>query len=65
MDTGVYSFFGYLVPKNVVAIEMQDDIFGEKTVRWRAINSPDIHSINLPQITEDNILAALAAMRLS
>lgn len=66
VDTSVYSFFGYPVPENVTAATMQDDLLnGIQKVRWRIKGDPDIHEMDFPHATEENILAVLAAMRLS
>lgn len=66
VDTGVYTFFGYPVPENVSAATMQDDIYNVmQKVRWRVKGDPDIHEMDFPHATEENILAVLAAMRLT
>lgn len=65
VDTNCYTFFGYPVPANVTAIEMRDRLDGVREIRWRSKGSSDIHSIELDVITDETILAALAAMRLS
>jgi len=66
VDTGRYTFFGYPVPENVSATTMQDDLLNDiKKVRWRVKGDPDIHEIDFPHVTEANILAVLAAMRLT
>jgi hypothetical protein len=45
---------------------MQDDMLNDmKRVRWRVKGDPDIHEIDFPHATEENILAVLAAMRLT
>lgn len=66
VDTGVYSFFGYRLPENVSAATMQDDrLNAMQKVRWRVKGDPNIHEIDFPHPTEENILAVLAAMRLT
>ena len=66
VDTGVYSFFGYPLPKNISAATMQDDLLNNmKKVRWRVKGDPEIHEMDFPHATEENILAIIAAMRLS
>ena len=66
VDTGVYSFFGYPVPPNISAAEAWDDLVnGKKVIRWRVKGDPTIYDIDFPHATEENILAVLAAMRLS
>jgi hypothetical protein len=66
VDTGRYTFFGYPLPDNVAAATMQDDRLNNmQKVRWRVKGDPDIHEIDFPHATEENILAVLAAMRLS
>jgi len=66
VDTNTYTFFGYLVPPNVSAATMQDDRLNDmKRVRWRVKGDPNIHEIDFPHATEENILAVLAAMRLT
>ena len=66
VDTKTYTFYGFPVPKNVTAIESQrrvdDDML---VVRWRVKDDPNIHSIELPVVTDETVMAALAAMRLS
>jgi hypothetical protein len=66
VDTGIHTFFGYRVPENVVNATMQDDIYNDmRKVRWRVKGDPSIHEMDFPHATEENILAVLAAMRLS
>jgi hypothetical protein len=66
VDTGRYTFFGYPMPPNVVAATMQDDLLNNMhKVRWRVKSDPDIHEMDFPYPTEENILAVLAAMRLT
>ena len=66
VDTGVHSFFGYPVPPNIQAAELWDDrINGRRVVRWRVKGNPTIYDIDFERATEENILAVLAAMRLS
>jgi hypothetical protein len=66
IDTGQYAFFGYPMPPNVVGATMQDDYASDvRRVRWRVKGDPDIHEMDFPHATEENILAVLAAMRLT
>ena len=68
IDTGTYSFFGYTVPENVYKAAMRDNRdSGGKEVVWALREDPDmnVHRIDFPHATEENILAVLAAMRLS
>jgi len=65
VDTGVYTMWGYPVPANVARIEITHDPYGDKVVRWIAKGDPTIHRMEMPVITDDTILAVLAAMRLS
>jgi hypothetical protein len=45
---------------------MQDDYASDvRRVRWRVKGDPDIHEMDFPYPTEENILAVLAAMRLT
>jgi hypothetical protein len=54
------------MPPNVVAATMQDDLLNNmQKVRWRVKSDPDIHEMDFPYPTEENILAVLAAMRLT
>lgn len=66
VDTGVYSFFGYRIPANVKAAETRDP-HGQlgKKIFWQVHGSNTIHEMDFPHATEENILAVLAAMRLS
>jgi hypothetical protein len=68
VDTGVYTFFGYQVPEGVYKAELRGNVLsGSKEIVWVMRNDPDmtIHHIDFPHATEENILAVLAAMRLS
>jgi hypothetical protein len=66
VDTGRYTFFGYPVPENVSALIMSDNRdWDSKTIKWRVKGDSTIHEIDFPHATEENILAVLAAMRLS
>ena len=66
VDTNAYSMFGYPVPDNVTALEvftrLDDDT---RVVRWKSKGSKEIFSMDMPVITDETILAVLAAMRLS
>ena len=68
VDTGVHTFFGYPVPSNVYKAELRGNVLsGSKEVVWVLRNDPDmnLHRIDFPHATEENILAVIAAMRLS
>lgn len=66
VDTGVHSFFGFPVPSNVRNAELWDDIpNGRRVVRWRVKGDSTIYDIDFEYPTEENILAVLAAMRLT
>jgi hypothetical protein len=68
VDTNTYTMFGYPVPPNVIAVDIRDDLMNDmKVVRWRVRSdiSDEIHTMDLPHVTEENILAVLAAMRLT
>lgn len=66
VDTKVYTLYGYHVPSNVTAIEVRHDVAaGFDVVRWRVLGSTEIHTMDLPVVTDETILAVLAAMRLS
>ena len=66
VDTKVYTLYGYHVPSNVTAIEVRHDVAaGFDVVRWRVLGSTEIHCMDLPIVTDETILAVLAAMRLS
>jgi hypothetical protein len=65
VDTGVYSFYGYRIPENVTYVEMIHDVYGGYVIRWVSKPNASKHSIDFPHPTEENILAVLAAMRLS
>jgi hypothetical protein len=58
-------FFGRVVPKGVVAAEvMRDHLRDELLVRWRIKGDPDIHEMPFEQ-TDEGVMAALAAMKLT
>lgn len=66
VDTNMYSMWGYPIPPNVTAVEVRDDLMNDiKVVRWRVKGDPDIHTMDLPHVTDDNIRAVLTAMRLT
>lgn len=66
VDTGMYSFFGFPVPPNIRHAEVWDDLLNSRrVVRWRVTGDPTIYDIDFEHATEENILAVLAAMRLS
>ena len=66
VDTGVYTFFGYRVPPNVANVEMSiNPIHYGRNVRWVCHDNKQVHSMDFEHATEENILAVLAAMRLS
>jgi hypothetical protein len=67
VDTGVMLFFGYPVPDNVYKAEIRDNLTDEKEILWVVRNDPNmtVHRMAFPHATEENILAVLAAMRLS
>ena len=66
VDTGVCTFFGYPVPSNVRVVEVWDrPTDNDKKIVWKIHGSDVTHDISFPHITEENILAVLAAMRLS
>jgi hypothetical protein len=67
VDTGVMTFFGYTIPPNVYKAEFSDSLSSGKEVVWVLREDPDmhVHRIDFPHATEENILAVLAAMRLS
>lgn len=68
VDTGVMTFFGYTIPPNVYKAELRGNVLsGSKEVVWVLREDPDmnVHRIDFPHATEENILAVLAAMRLS
>jgi len=66
MDTGVYSFFGYPVPANITNMSREHDLLNEGyVIRWKIKGSNEIFSMDFPHATEENILAVIAAMRLS
>lgn len=57
-------FFGRVVPKNVVAVELMRDPYDELTVRWRVKGDPDIHEMPFNQ-SDEGVMAVLAAMKLT
>lgn len=66
VDTGVYTFFGYRIPPNVADVEMSINPRDYcRNVRWVCYGSKQVHSMDFEHATEENILAVLAAMRLS
>ena len=68
VDTGVHTFFGYPVPSNVYKAELRSNFLTDrKEVVWVLRDDPDmhLHRIDFPHATEENILAVIAAMRLS
>lgn len=66
VDTGVYTLFGYPVPSNVAAVEININPDNHcRNVRWVCHTSKQIHTMDFEYATEENILAVLAAMRLS
>lgn len=67
VDTGVYTFFGYTLPENVYKAEFRDNLHSGKEVVWVLREDPDmhVHRMDFPHATEENILAVIAAMRLS
>lgn len=65
VDTGVYTMWGYLIPQNILHVEIGNDLYGERMVSWIAKGDPKVHRMDFPDPTEENILAVLAAMRLS
>lgn len=66
IGAGRYAFFGYPLPANVQIADMLDDIrTGDKKVVWKVHGSLETFQIDFQYATEDNILAVLAAMRLS
>jgi hypothetical protein len=66
VDTGVYSIWGYPVPENIWQIEVGNDLYGDRMVRWKTKSDPTtVHKMDLSVTTEETILAVLAAMRLS
>jgi hypothetical protein len=68
VDTNTWTLYGYPVPPNVIAVEMRRDIMNDMdVVRWRVRSdiSDEIHSMDMPVVTDETILAVLAAMRLT
>ena len=66
VDTNTYTLYGYPVPRNVTAIEMRHDVVhAMDVVRWRVKDSKEIFSMDMPVVTDETIMAVLAAMRLS
>lgn len=66
VDTNTWTLYGYTVPPNVTAIEMRRDIMNDMdVVRWRVKSDDEIHSMDMPVVTDETILAVLAAMRLT
>ena len=66
LDKGRYTFFGYPLPENVQIADMLDDLrTHEKKVVWKVHGSLETFQIDFQYATEENILAVLAAMRLS
>lgn len=66
VDTGVLTFFGHPVPSNVTNMASDYDMLnGGKIIRWRVKGIYEVFSMDFPEATEENILAVLAAMRLS
>jgi hypothetical protein len=58
-------FFGRVVPKNVVAVElMRDAVRYELHVRWRVKADDTIHEMPFQQ-TDEGVMAALVAMKLT
>jgi hypothetical protein len=58
-------FFGRVVPKGVVAVElMRDAVWHGLHVRWRVKGDPDIHEMPF-ETTDEGVIAALAAMKLT
>lgn len=61
-----WTFFGYPVPSNVTALELQyDPMNAQDVIRWKVIGSKEIFKMDLPIVTDETIFAVLAAMRLS
>jgi hypothetical protein len=65
VDTGLYTMWGYRAPANIARLEVADDIYGDKVVRWVAKGDPTIHRMTLSVVTDETIIAVLTAMRLS
>lgn len=66
VDTNTYTLYGYPVPSNVTAVEMRYDVVhAMDVVRWRVKGSKEIFSMDMPVVTDETIMAVLAAMRLS
>jgi hypothetical protein len=66
IDTDTFAFYGYPVPSNVQFVDWEDNTStAGKTIIWQVYGSNERHAINFPHATEENILAVLAAMRLS
>lgn len=65
IDTNVYTFFGYRVPENVTYVEVVHDIYGDYVIRWISGPNKTKHSMDMPIVTDETIMAVLAAMRLS
>lgn len=65
VDTNVYTMFGYPLPPNVAAADIANDLYGERIVRWRVVGDSTIHQMEMPVVTDETIMAVIAAMRLT
>jgi hypothetical protein len=63
--SGVYTLWGYPVPPNVFEVDVSYDLYGDRRIRWVTTDSSTVHKMTLSVITDETILAVLAAMRLS
>jgi hypothetical protein len=61
-----WTFFGYPVPSNVTALALRyDPMNAQDVIQWRVEHTAEVHTMDLPVVTDETIFAVLAAMRLS
>lgn len=66
VDTQRFTFFGYPVPPNVVAVETQRTVLDDMLqIAWKVKGDPTVHRMDIAVVTDETIAAVLAAMRLS
>ena len=66
LDTGVYTLFGQPVPKNILQVEVGNDLDGGRKVMWVTKNDPwRTHKMCISDVDNDTVTAVIAAMRLT